>query len=192
MFWETGWRELSWAMVSVAVAVVLALGVRYHLAQVYVIESSSMAPTLHEGDRVLVEKVTHRLHGTTYGDIVVFLPDAAPTGGRPAPVIKRVAGVAGDRIGVVGGQLVRNGVPQSEPWALLAADTPYPESVVPEGTVFLLGDNRAFSLDSRSGLGPVPLGQVVGRARWRLFPSPTSLAGAEALSPQAHSGTLRP
>lgn len=161
-----------------ALGVLVSVVVRAQVIQVFIIESSSMEPALSAGDRVVVEKVTSRLDPIRHGDIVVVSPGGDAPGwidrlagrGREVPLIKRVAGLAGDRIAVVDGALVRNGVQVFEPWALLAPDDTFSTLTVPDGAVFLLGDNRAFSADSRGELGPVDRGQLIGRARWRLHP----------------------
>jgi signal peptidase I len=180
---------------TLAAALVVSVGVRIHVAQVYRIESSSMAPTLHEGDHVLVERVSRHLRDPARGDIVVLvLPPA--DGAAPVAIVKRVAGVPGDVIAVTDGRLYRNGSPVDEPWALLAPDTPFGATVVRDGAVFVLGDNRAFSLDSRNGLGLVPITRIVGRALWRIHPDPGVLSGpsraAETVPQTDPAGTLRP
>jgi signal peptidase I len=179
----------------------LSVAVREYVVQMYRIESSSMAPTLHAGDQVLVEKLSYLGRTPQYGDIVVVRAEQDSTsalrrilrGPEATPTIKRVAGVGGDQVAVVGGRLVRNGVVAHEPWALLAPDDPFAPVVVAEGTLFLLGDNRAFSADSRTELGLVQVGRVVGRARWRLHPQAGRLPDArDTVSPQPLTSTVLP
>jgi signal peptidase I len=125
-----------------------------------------MAPTLHDGDQVLLDKVTYRLRPPRVGEVVVL----EPPGDEPLAV-KRVVALGGSDVGLEDGVLVVDGVARREPELDLAGvDGVYFGPVkVPEGTVFVLGDNRGESVDSRS-YGPVPLRDVVGRVVVRLWP----------------------
>jgi signal peptidase I len=175
----------------VAVALGLALSVQAYAVKPYRIPSASMEPTLHVGDRVLVNRLSHRLGAEpSVGQIVVFHPPhgadlspprcgAADEGegsrtpcSRPTSevssqtFIKRVVGVSGDRIGLRDGQVVRNGRLQTEPYTNPCGGGPECDLrgvTVPEGFVYLLGDNRGASLDSRFW-GPVPISWVIGEA----------------------------
>ena len=176
-------------VVIVAIAVFLALAVQAYAVKPYRIPSGSMEPTLDVGQRVLVQRVTRRLGSDPkIGDIVVFHPPAgadssparcgapvvegrscsAPTTGRSDQTfIKRVVAVGGDTITVKDGLLVRNGRTQPAPYAADcggggACDLPQP-IVVPKGDVFLMGDNRGSSDDSRFW-GPLPVNRIIGRA----------------------------
>ena len=175
----------------VAVALGLAMSVQAYAVKPYRIPSASMEPTLHVGDRVLVNRLSHRLGAEPkVGQIVVFHPprgaDVSPPRcgtagegeGTPMPCsrptsevssqtfIKRVVGISGDRIGLRGGRVVRNGRLQREPYTNPCDGGPecdLPEVTVPEGFVYLLGDNRGASLDSRFW-GPVPISSIIGEA----------------------------
>lgn len=171
-------RELP---ILALVAVVLAALVKTFLLQVFFIPSGSMEPTLADGDRVLVDKVGHRLGAVSRGDVVVF--DGAGYFGTTAAgdheYVKRVLGVAGDRVTCCdpAGQVLVNGTPLEEPY--LHADGPPSELAfdveVPAGRVWLLGDHRSRSADSRSRLGDpgggmVPTDRVVGRVAGVIWP----------------------
>jgi signal peptidase I len=177
------------------IAAGLALTLQAYAVKPYKIPSGSMEPTLHIGDRVLVDRFSHRILGgePKVGDVIVFHPphgaddasapecgDAAQGEGTPTPCaqptttrsgqsfIKRVVGVGGDRIALKGGRVIRNGRPTSEPFAAscdpATAACDFPNTItVPKGSVFLLGDNRGNSDDSRFW-GPVPNRWVVGKA----------------------------
>lgn len=172
-----------------ATALVLALSVQAYAVKPYRIPSGSMEPTLRIGDRVLANRFSHRLGAEPkVGQIVVFHPpagaDASPPrcggpsrGGtscsRPTSersrqtFIKRVVGVGGDRIAIRHGHVVRNGTLQAEPFVAPcgrdgACDLPR-AITVPEGSVFVMGDNRGNSQDSRFW-GPVPVSWVIGQA----------------------------
>ena len=140
--------------------------VRPFIAEVFYIPTESMVPTLEVGDRVLVSKVIYLFSGPQRGDIVVFeSPD------EDIDLVKRVVGVPGDNIKVVRGSLYVNGERWEE--AYLNYERPdesaYGPITVPEGHIFVMGDNRADSADSRY-IGPVPLDYLVGKAFVRLWP----------------------
>jgi signal peptidase I len=173
----------------VAVAIFLALAVQAYAVKPYRIPSGSMEPTLDVGERVLVQRITHRLGSDPkVGDIVVFHPPAGadgipavcgekvvekracttPTRKRSDQTfIKRVVAVGGDTVMVRDGLVVRNGREQPAPFAAPSAggdgcDLTMPITI-PKGNVFLMGDNRGNSDDSRFW-GPVPVRWVIGEA----------------------------
>ena len=173
----------------VAIAIFLALAVQAYAVKPYRIPSGSMEPTLDVGERVLVQRITHRLGSDPkVGDIVVFHPPAGADGvpalcGAPArddqpcprptrnhsdqTFIKRVVATGGDTVAVRNGLAVVNGRTQPAPFAASCAggdgcDMTRPITV-PDGSVFLMGDNRGNSDDSRYW-GPVPDGWVIGKA----------------------------
>jgi signal peptidase I len=151
------------------VAVVLAaatavVGIRAQVAETVRIGSDSMLPTLAQGDDVLMEKVTPRLGRLRRGDLVVF---TSPQDGEPT--LKRVVGLAGDTVEIRDAVLFVNGERAVEPQVDLAAYDAawFGPARVPAGQLFVLGDNRAHSVDSRS-YGGVPERDVDGRVLWRL------------------------
>ena len=166
-------------IVALAVAIVL----KTFVVQAFFIPSGSMEPTLEPGDRVLVQKV---VYGPDRGDVIVFSdpqgrpgPDRGIIGGfvhwlsstlgieRPEheDFIKRVIGLPGETVELRDGRLFVDGVRIREPYLKGAVDTrDYGPVKVPEGALFVLGDNRLNSNDSRFGLGFVPVDSVVGRA----------------------------
>lgn len=150
---------------AAAVALVFAVGVAR-------VENQSMSPTLAAGDAILFGRVLPPIRG----DVVVFR-DAAQWSGRPGVLlVKRVIGVGGDRVvccEVATGRLLVNGEPVDEPYELEerpGGSVPFSVSV-PQGAVWVMGDNREASRDSRTGLnapgkGAVPLGDLLGVARF--------------------------
>jgi signal peptidase I len=153
------------APLVLGVAVVLALiALRAFVAEPFRIPSESMAPTLEPGDQALVTK----LGGTpARGDLVAF---HAPRTGEV--LLKRVVAVAGDSVGIEDGVLVVNGRKQREAYVADpdAIDSVYFGPVtVAKGSLFMLGDNRANSEDSRE-FGAVPADRVIGRATARVWP----------------------
>jgi signal peptidase I len=178
----------------VVIALSLALAVQAYAVKPYRIPSGSMIPTLSVDDRVLVDRVGHRLGAQPeIGDIVVFHP---PTGADSEPAecgapaddapcarptadpseqtfIKRVVALGGDTIAIRDGHVIRNGHREAEPFAAACGgvdgcDLPH-AITVPRGSVFLMGDNRGGSLDSRFW-GPVPVDWVIGQARAKYWP----------------------
>ena len=135
------------------------------------VPSDSMTPTVAPGDHLLLDK--RHPDDVTVGDVVVVHdPQGEETGGL---LVKRVVAVGGDAIGFEDGILVRNGVAVTEPYTTDFLDgVYYGPDVVPPGMLYLLGDNRLDSVDSRN-FGPVPVSTVVGRIDARLFPSPGPL-----------------
>lgn len=154
-------------LVTLALCALLVFGVvRPFVVEVFHIPSGSMTPTLEVGDRVLAAKFAYRLGEPRQGDLAVFeSPDGRIN-------IKRVAAVGGDTVEIRDGVLLVNEVRKLEPYVNYerADSTFYGPSSVPEGRVFMLGDNRTNSLDSRD-YGPVPEKDLLGRAVLRLWPS---------------------
>jgi signal peptidase I len=186
---KTALGSLIELVVIVVVALGLALGIQAFLVKPFRIPSESMVPTLQVGQRVLVDRITPKL-GNDYerGDILVFTPPAGADtdscgvpdqAGRPCPrptpnhsssdFIKRVVAVGGERVAVRGGHVWLNGREQREPFANLSGCTPGDECdmpreiTVPKGYLFMMGDNRGASADSRVW-GPIPKKWVVGPA----------------------------
>ncbi len=156
-------------VVSASIFVVVYL----FLMQPHQVKGSSMFPTFKDGEYVLTDKVTYRTRKPMYGDVIVF---KAPIN-ENFDFIKRVIGLPGDRISVAGGKVVVNGNHLSEsylppeyttaPGQFLQAGAEY---VVPQGSVFAMGDNRDHSSDSRDW-GPVPDQNIIGRAFFRYWPA---------------------
>ena len=132
-----------------------------------------MVPTLNVGDRVLVNKLSYRLHDVHRGDVIVFeRPPGASRGGEDEikDLIKRVVAVGGDTIESRNQLVYVNGERVDESY--LDSGTPtdnLPRQTVPEGHVFVMGDNRTNSEDSRV-FGPVDEDRIVGRAFMRVLP----------------------
>lgn len=145
-----------------ALGFALAFWIRsFLLIGVYIIQDS-MLPTLQQGDMVLVYQRAYRRHPPQFGDIVVF-PYPRGTEEEKDLVVKRVVGLPGDVIRITPKGLWRNGAPLAE-WYVEEPNMapPYQTFVVPEGHVFLMGDNRNWSEDSRD-YGSVPISQLLGR-----------------------------
>lgn len=151
-----------------AVALVLALGVRWQVAEARYIPSESMLPTLKVHDRLIVEKISYRFQTPQRGDIVVFNPPAG-SGFDQNAFIKRIVGLPGERIKVNSGSVFINGKPLVEPYLNEAPEYLLEERLIPEGHVFVMGDNRNNSADSHVW-GTLPVENIIGRAAVRFWP----------------------
>jgi signal peptidase I len=184
------WRELP---ILIVVAFIVALVIKTFAVQAFYIPSASMEPTLVEGDRVLVEKVTYRFGEPGHGDVVVFEKDVFapvpeeddsfftdildafrslfgfPTGASQ-DFIKRVIAVEGDTVEGKDGRVYVNGDPIEEPYLPDGTETAsFGPVSVGENEAFVMGDNRANSDDSRN-FGPVPVDSIVGHAFLLIWP----------------------
>jgi signal peptidase I len=175
----------------ILVAFVLALLIKTFLVQAFYIPSQSMEPTLAVGDRVLVNKFIYAFREPRRGEIIVFEnprldePDRNPlsafwhwiieglgvSSDPEKDFIKRVIGLPGETIEVNRGRVFVDGERIEEPYLNEERDrSDYGPFTVPEGHLFVMGDNRANSQDSRSTLGPVPRDKVVGKAFILIWP----------------------
>ncbi len=169
---------------TVLLSLLLFLGINAVSARIR-IESVSMQPTLYEGDFVIVNKLAYNLGEPGRGDVIVFRYPPDP---EREPYIKRVIGLPGDRINVHDKNVFVNNEPMLEPY--ISAPPLYEGTwIVPEGSLFVLGDNRNSSSDSHSW-GMVPLDNVIGKAEvvywppdeWKLLNQVTAVA-AEPVQP---------
>lgn len=152
---------------SIVTALLLAFLLRLFVFDVVLVEGSSMHPTLESGDRLIVLKLGYRFKHPEHGDIVVFKNPDDPH----VNYIKRVIGVEGDTVEIKDGKVYVNGTALVEPYIAETTLGEYPRTVVPEGTIFVMGDNRNFSRDSRnSHVGFIPLENVIGKAKIRIWP----------------------
>jgi signal peptidase I len=160
---------IEWGAILV-VAVVAAILIRSFVVQPFYIPSGSMEPTLHVGDRVLVNKLSYNFHAVHRGDIVVFNKPANDTTPGVKDLIKRVIGLPGETISGQNGEVYINGHPLAEPWLPRGVTTqPFPATHIPSGDYFMMGDNRGDSADSRL-IGPIPKHLFIGRAFLRVWP----------------------
>jgi len=163
-------RLLEWPFL-VAFSLLAALVLRTFVVQTFYIPSESMHDTLLEGDRVLVNKLAYDFHDLRRGDVVVFR--------RPPNIdiadddlIKRVIGLPGERVEGHDRHVYINNRQLEEPYLQRACGgtTDFPPVTVPAGQVFVMGDNRCDSTDSRV-FGPIDTGLVVGRAFVIIWPA---------------------
>jgi signal peptidase I len=212
-----GARFLRELVILVVIALVIAVVIKTYAIQAFFIPSGSMENTLEINDRVLVNKIVYDTRSIHRGDIVVFNGDGSWDPGVPLPansnfaekfvsgfasmfgfghpgdiLIKRVIGLPGDTVACCDaeGRVTVNGVPLNEQSYLYPGDAPSEDRfniVVPPGRLWVMGDNRSISDDSRDhegdpGDGTVPENSVIGRAfviiwppsRWRILPIPAT------------------
>ncbi len=155
------WREYAESLV---VAVLLALAIRGFVVQAFVIPSGSMLPTLRVGDYILVNKFLYDFRSIRRGDIVVFKYPR----NESEDFIKRAIGLPGDSLEIIGPQVFINGKPLREPYAVHAGPSPpadyhFGPIHIPPGRLFVMGDNRDNSLDSRFW-GLLDHSKVLGKA----------------------------
>ncbi len=177
---------VEWVAVVVG-ALVVALVVKTFLFQAFYIPSASMEPTLQKGDRVLVNKLSYDAHDVRRGDVVVFeIPPESVGPDGIKDLIKRVIALPGETVESRDGVVYVNDRRLTEPYLSDGTVTgdpangnnpPIRRQVVPAGRVFVMGDNRANSHDSRyDDRGPIPINSIVGRAFVLVWP-PTKMGG---------------
>ncbi len=125
----------------------------------------SMSPHIESGEYVLINTVAYRFAPPTRGDIIAVRHD----GDTPEVYIKRIVGLPGDRVRIDRGVVYVNGVKLDEPYVRYQDTRTFGETAVPSGALYVLGDNRANSEDSRF-FGPVPEDRVIGRALFGVWP----------------------
>jgi signal peptidase I len=186
-------RGIAEDIALIAIAVAVAVVVRALVAQAYYIPSPSMVPQLRVNDRVVVSRVAYHLHSPRRGDIVVFKAPPSLNTARSAtsnPVgrffraigvalgvtedqtvlIKRVIGLPGETVSSRGGRIFIGNEALVEPYlppGTITSD--FGPVKVPKGEVWVMGDNRPNSEDSRY-FGPIPTHTIVGRAVWKVWP----------------------
>lgn len=173
-------EALEW-LKAIVIAVVLVLLIRWLFFAPFIVDGPSMQPNFHTGERIIVNKILFDIRAPKHGEVVVF---HVPAEGRD--FIKRVIGVPGDTVKVEGDTITVNGQVIEENYIqdvlnekhknneLYNTESNFPndivtEDTVPEGHVFVLGDNRSNSTDSRR-IGFVPYGDIIGRADLVFWP----------------------
>lgn len=165
------WQKelLEWGK-ALVLAVVLALVIRVLLVETYLVDGHSMQPSLYNGERVLINKMVYRLSSPDISDVIVFRYPREPW----RDFIKRVVALAGQEIEVRNGRVFVDGNPLDEPYLQTQTHGSFGPVTVAAGTVFVMGDNRNFSLDSRDpSVGFVPVANIKGKAMVIFWPLPS-------------------
>ena len=160
--------ELMGWIKCIAIALVVGLLLRFFVIEFVNVSGTSMTPGLDPGEIVLVEKVSKHFSEPEFGDVMIVKYRTVDE----RYYVKRVIGLPGDTIEVSDGSVIRNGEALVEPYILEEyIDTPMSEITVPEGHVFVMGDNRNNSTDSRSAhVGPIPEEDLIGKGVCVIFP----------------------
>ena len=162
--------ELKDWIEAIAVGFMIACVIHAFIAELFIVDGSSMNPTLQSEERVLVSKFPYFLDKPQKNDIIVF---ETKYGDQSRHLIKRIIATGGDTIEIRSNKVYVNDQVLDEDYILEATKTDYPKTTVPEGTVFAMGDNRNNSLDSRfSIVGFVKLSDISGRADAVIWPLP--------------------
>lgn len=161
-----GKKRAVWGWVfAIVIAVVAAFLIRAFLFEIIMVDGPSMQPTLHTDERLAVEKVTRYGGLPQRGEIIiVHYPD-----GTNRNYVKRAIGLPGETVEIKDSTVYIDGQPLSEEYVSPEPYQDMPAVVVPENSVFVMGDNRANSMDSRM-VGAIPHGQIVGHAVAVIFP----------------------
>ncbi|MGI6752260.1 MAG: signal peptidase I [Anaerovoracaceae bacterium] len=156
---------------EIAIAIVLGF-VILQFVKPTIVKEHSMEPTLHENDYIFLSKQAYRFGAPGYGDIIVFHTDLVQQNGKEKLLIKRIVGKEGDRISISDGVVYRNDKPLEEDYTLEGYTyQPMEEVTVPKGALFVMGDNRQNSIDSRDeSVGFLEIDKIVGQAVFRLYP----------------------
>jgi signal peptidase I len=167
---------------TLVLTLVIFLLIQTFVAQPFKVEGRSMEHTLEPDQYVLIDKLTPRFDTYERGDIVVFAPPPDWSQLHETPFIKRVIGEAGDTVEIRDGEVLVNGIKLVEPYIYAEApgDLPQPTNVssdtgrwvIPSDELFVMGDHRSDSVDSRA-FGPIAIDKVVGRAWLRYWPFDT-------------------
>ncbi|BCJ85229.1 signal peptidase I [Effusibacillus dendaii] len=161
-------KNETWEWIkSLGIAIILALAIHQFVFAQFMVDGESMMPTMQNQERLIVNKLIYHIHSPQRGEIIVFQYPSDTT----KDFIKRVIGLPGDTIEVKGGKVYRNGQALNEPYLGEPTFGAYGPVTVPTGKVFVMGDNRNNSKDSRDpSVGFVPDNLVVGRADLIFWP----------------------
>ena len=163
---------VEWVLI-LAGALLVAFVVKTFLLQAFYIPSGSMEPTLEIQDRVLVNKLSYDLHDVNRGDIIVFRSPPGEESSSVKDLIKRVIALPGETVEARDGKIFIDGRQLEEPYIRDGVVTgPLEPRQIPPGQVWVMGDNRSNSKDSRF-FGPIDQDLIVGRAFVRVWPLTT-------------------
>ncbi len=153
--------------ISIAAAVIMALLIRTFVVELYIVDGPSMRPTLQHEERLVVSKFIYKLRNPERGEVLIFRYPRDPS----RDFIKRVIAIGGDTFEIKDGRVYINGQMQTEDYILEKTRSEYPKVTIPEGTVFVMGDNRNNSDDSRfADVGFVPFELIKGKALMIFWP----------------------
>ena len=168
----SAWSSLFELLKTVALFAIVAIVIRTFLIQPFIVDGSSMEPTFHNQEYILVDKLSYHFHNPKRGDVIVFHPPF-----REDNFIKRIIGLPGDTVEVRGEVVRVNGTVVTEPYvnptanqmAATDGEVATTKVTLADDQYFVMGDNRDHSKDSRE-LGPIPRTRFIGHAWLVLFP----------------------
>lgn len=160
-------QEVREWVITILTAIILVIIIRAFILDSRIVPTPSMVPTIQCGDRLFVEKITHRFWGLERGEVIVFVPPEQSQ--LKDDLIKRLIGLPGDTIEIKDGTLYINTEPQEEPYLAESIQYEFGPVKVPEGKIFVLGDNRNRSFDSHEW-GFADLDSVKGKALITYWP----------------------
>ncbi len=163
-------ETVSW-LIHIVVAVLIGLLIVTFVAQMTVVKGQSMYPTLQDGNRLLIEKISPKINMLHKGDIITI--NTTVPGNIKETIIKRVIAVENDTVEIKDGKVFVNDKPTDEPYIYGAVTNPnqeqYSKMKIQKGQVYVLGDNRLNSTDSRI-IGPQEISNVTGKVMVRVYP----------------------
>jgi signal peptidase I len=162
-------KEIREWILSIIIAAVIAFSIKAFVFDIIEVSGTSMVPTLHHNDTLAIEKISLYTHSLQRGEIVIFDPGSKGVG----IYIKRIIGLPGDTVEIKDGYVSVNGQRLEEnylrPGTVTEAGNEGGTIKVPDGEIYVLGDNREISEDSRY-IGTVPIKSLKGHALYRVFP----------------------
>jgi len=168
---ETMWDFIRDIVKFTIIAVVIVAPIRYFIAQPFIVSGESMDPTFANGQYLIIDEITYRMHSPERGDVVIFKYPKDPS----KYFIKRIVGLPGETVTVTGGDITivnkehSDGMVLNEPYIKNVSFDSVKSVTLKDDEYYAMGDNRANSLDSRYW-GPLPAKDLVGRVLVRLFP----------------------
>ena len=160
-------QSLLELVLIITMAVLFGFAITHFMAQAKVINGHSMAPTLQPGQRIIVDKISYQFQTPQRGDIVIIQGND----GTP-PLIKRIIGLPGETVAVLNGRVTINEISIYEGYLPANVQQSFEKITIPEGYIYVMGDNRVDSRDSRD-FGPIPIAQLDGRAWVSVWPLDT-------------------
>ncbi len=164
-------KESIWDIVKyIALAIIIVLPIRAFIAQPFLVKGRSMDPTLHQSDYLIVDEISYNIRNPKRGEVIVFKFPGNPK----EHFVKRVIGLPGETLQIINGEvtiITKEGVIMKldEPYVINHSYESLEDITVPEGSLFVMGDNRAESYDSRNWRF-LPIKMATGRALVRLYP----------------------
>lgn len=163
-------KEIKEWVLSIIIAAIVAFAIKGFLIDIIQVSGTSMLPNLRDRDRLVVEKVSIYTHNYERGEIVIFKPNDDIN----EIYIKRIVGLPGDKVEIKDGAVFVNDEKLEEAYLSENVSTAAPQSeysslIVPPDCLYVLGDNRMVSEDSRY-IGPIPMENVKGHAVFRVYP----------------------